>query len=176
MAIGEDKWEVDDFWIRLRIANSGKAAAMGVEVIVRDLLKRDPVSSEFISDRAFLPLSLKWSNVGNPVLSRIPASIEKHCDLFRILDPSVGALGLAIRPAEPLRAVLQLEVHPNVNPGILGPGDYGLTIIATAENCEASRYEVWFTIPTLWSDERTLARTVSLRGLPSRSGIMLEAN
>jgi hypothetical protein len=178
LEVQDNRVELDAFWVRLRVANtSRRAAADQVELIVRDLARFDDSSGQFRVDSKFLPLSMKWSHIGRPLLDRIPAGIEKHCDFFQILDPSRTLDGFQLTSAPPCQAVLQLEVHPNVNPGILSPGAYSLVVIATASNAPPFRREIHFQIPRDWSsDDRVMIDAINLRGLSTRSSITPNAD
>jgi hypothetical protein len=122
-----------------------------------------------------LPLDLKWSYVGVPVLPRIAAGVEKHVDLFHIPDPRVsqyGSIITTIPPTSP-QAILQLEVRPNVNPGVLEAGDYNLTLVVTASNFEARSFQFFFTVPDTWiANDSDMTKRVRGRGLATTSTIM----
>lgn len=162
-----------DFYVRLRIANAGRTAARNVEVIARNLRVQDPSTGVFVEDPTFLQLNLKWSHTGSVVQEQIPAGIEKPCDFFHIPDPTVSLEGFVFDPPPAPAAILELEVHPNVNPGILRPGAYRLGLVAAGSNCEPTRVDIQFSIPTTWiDDDGQMTRLVDLRGLTARSTIL----
>jgi hypothetical protein len=146
--------ETPDFWVRIRVANAGRNAAKDVEVIVRDLCKRDPTTGAYIADPIFLPLSIKWSHIGKPQMSQISPGVEKHCDLLHIPDPSRTPEAIILNAPAPTTAILELEVRPNANPGLLSAGDYSLVILATASNLGSpTRREITFSVPEQWSSD-----------------------
>ena len=160
--------ELETFWVRLRVANTGKMPAHSVELIAKELWRRSVGATEFTRDPKFSPLGLKWAFVGKPVLDTLPAQIEKHCDLLHIPDPA--------RTSERgVRAYLELEVQPNASPGVLVPGDYKLVLVAVASDAGPRTRTVSFTVPPEWTtDEREMQRRVRLTGVPSQSPIMAE--
>lgn len=78
----------DCFYFRLRIINEGNATAQNVEITIQEIFRKNLANNEFEKWRAFLPLNLTWSHVGNVFYPRIsPSKNYKHCDLAHITDP-----------------------------------------------------------------------------------------
>lgn len=157
---------IPTFWVRVRVANTGKTSAHDVRLIAVSLWMKSR-RGRYERDPKFTSLNLKWANLGTATLHTLPAGIEQHCDLFHIPDPSrTIPEGYTETPPRRTQGFLETEVHPNYRPGTLGAGHYKLELISVASDARPRRLFVEFAIPEVWvSDDRAMQRIVNLQGL-----------
>ena len=149
---------------RLRVSNSGKAAAENVEVFVSEIRSGSQVVP------TFLPLSLTWSHY-QPASSttRIPAGMYRHCDLghFREINGQVVFVMSTIVQPNP--------VSGGLPPNVLTAGEYEIDTTFGGDNVElwSATWRVTFNGP--WSDdEGVMLQRIKLSRVTSRSSVPFE--
>jgi hypothetical protein len=129
--------------VRIKVENSGKTRAEKVQVYAEKLARLGR-NDQFVEISTFIPLNLKWSNLGVPILDGISSKMGAFCDVVALSDPSNPTRGL---PTGTLQngnsewqdvtiGEVQLEVVPFSRPDLLVPGTYRLTLRIAAANAK----------------------------------------
>jgi hypothetical protein len=149
----------DSIYLRLWVENVGNATAKNVEVYAREL-RRQRAEGTWERVGAFPPMNLKWANIGTIYFQSIAPEMGKHCDLGHIVDP-VGrpllgeeAPKLALTNQQTSLA-FDLMVAPNHRGHIIGPGDYQLDILVSAENVRPIKRIVAISLRGKWDADET---------------------
>jgi len=162
--------EVDTYYFRLRVKNSGSQKAESVEVFAAHLSKKQadgspkPVGS-------FLPMNLVWSHLREVFLPAISPGTYKHCDLAHILNPEdrawVPGEDTTWPNVSPAKTVLSLDtfVQPYTQSHLLPFGIYHLTIIVAAANAKAITKKLEITLTGDWYDneQEMLGQGIGIR-------------
>ena len=129
-------WSGYCYYVRAKIGNSGNTRAEKVQVYAEKLAKLG-ADGQFAEIPDFIPLNLKWSNLGVPILDGISPKMGAFCDILALCDPANPTRPV---PTGLLRDVtigeLQLEVVPLSRPDLLAPGTYRLTLRIAAANAK----------------------------------------
>jgi hypothetical protein len=153
----------NSLYIRLLVENIGNATAKNAEVYANELLRRRADKTLERVD-GFIPMNLKWSNLGDIYFRYIVPGMGKHCDVGHIVDPARRSilgeenprLGLTVQQAS---LAFDLMVAPNHKGHIIAPGDYELKIFIAAENAHRIEKTISISLRGLWdADETTMLR------------------
>jgi hypothetical protein len=146
---GTDLAEV--WYFRLRITNCGKAAARDVQVFLANVEERR--NGKLIPVKKFLPMFLKWANVGTITTPSLWPDMPRFCDLGHVTDPEKKQL-----LNEELAGVgeyhgvlaLDLEVLPNQQGHLLEPGTYQFELKIAGENYRPHAFKIQIKFDGLW--------------------------
>jgi len=158
---GNLTWQGDAYFVRIWVENTGDVRAEKVQVSLSNLwLQQLNGSLKPITD--FLPMNLRWSysDFAKPEIyaDGISPEMGKHCDLARILDPSLPS----VRQVPGLTQgqvyfELWLEYPPPNQSHCLIPGIYKLEIKTAASNCEPVSHQIDLNLTGQWFvDEKTM--------------------
>jgi len=130
--------QVECYYLRLRVKNSGNHRAELVEVFATGLEKQQADDS-FSKVESFLPLNLRWSHISKAFVDAISPEMEKHCDIGHIIDPAQRAtLLMEDDPSVgvPDRTLLSFDfvVKPHTMSHLIPPGKYRLSLLIGASN------------------------------------------
>jgi hypothetical protein len=162
--------EVDTYYFRLRVKNSGSQKAEWVEVFAARLSKKQADGS-YKSVDSFLPMNLVWSHCREVFLPAISPGTYKHCDLAHILDPRdrgrISGEDTAWPNVPPAKTVLSLDtfVQPYTRSYLLPFGTYYLTLIVAAANVKAITKTLEITLTGDWYDneQEMLGQGIGIR-------------
>lgn len=129
-------WKGECYYIRLKVENSGKTRAEKVQVYASSLLKQG-ADGKFVEISTFIPLNLKWSNLGVTVLDGISPKMGAFCDVIALCDPANPTRAVppgTLQSTPQTIAELQLEVAPFTGSHLLVPGTYKLLLRIAAAN------------------------------------------
>lgn len=169
----------NSIYLRLWVENVGNATAKNVEVYANKLQRRRRDGSwERVPE--FPPMNLKWANLGGMFFPSIAPEMGKHCDLGRIVDPSLRhnvpedeAARLKLTNEETSLA-FDLISPPNHKGHIIGAGEYQLEIFVAAENTRPITRTIEISLRGTWdTNETKMLRDgvgVSIRRAPSPDG------
>jgi hypothetical protein len=158
--------DVNAFYLRLWVKNTGNTTAKTVEVYAEELLRRR-ADDTWESVKAFPPMNLPWSYIHSIYFGNIVPETGKHCDLGHIVDPARRAgslpheenprLGLSDRETS---LSFDVVAPPNHKGHIVGPGEYRLRILIAAENVRRPAHEtVSISLKGGWfADETQMSR------------------
>ena len=159
----------DCYYLRLWIKNEGKTRAEQVQVFASNLFRRN-ADGQFARIESFMPMNLRWAHCqqrGPPEIfaAGISPNMGRHCDRARVVDPEhQESLGekLPNVPAGNAMLALELEITPNTNSHLIGPGTYRLELMIAAANCLPIRKTVELTITGQWFAEESRMFTEGL--------------
>ena len=146
-------------YLRLWVENVGNATAVNAEVFARNL-RRQRADRSWEGVTTFLPMNLKWSNIGQVYFPRIAPEMGKHCDLGHIVDPMQRHM---LREDAPRLALTTQQtslsfdvVWPSNQRGhIIGPGDYRIDLLIAAENARPITITVSIALRGFWVADDT---------------------
>jgi hypothetical protein len=143
MTIGEQE-VADAYYLRLRVTNTGRAAARNVEVYASELqrLRADNRTWDRVDE--FPTMNLTWADINLLYWPLIVPKMGKLCNVGHIADPAKRDGDQRLRRQEQnprLRLndqetslTFDLITAPNNKRHIIGPGNYRLNILVAAEN------------------------------------------
>jgi hypothetical protein len=111
-------------------------------------------------------MNLKWAYLDSKIyFPSIAPKMGKHCDMGHIVEPAQRHL-LHEDPPQGLNLTNQqaslafnLMVAPNHRGHIIGPGEYQLDILVTAENVGPIKKTIAISFPGIWyADETKMLR------------------
>lgn len=153
----EGTFIADSFYLRIWVENVGNAAARNVEVFASRLrLKRLDEAWETVA--TFPSMNLKWAHLGGIYFPSIAPQMGKHCDVGHITDPSrrhllredAPKLGLTDQQSS---LAFDLMAAPNNRSHIVGPGEYELDIMITAENSVPTKRTIVISLRGTWDTD-----------------------
>lgn len=152
------------WYFRLKIENAGNAVARDVHVFLASVEEWKDKRKEFVPVRRFLPMFLKWSNVGITTTPTLWPDMPRYCDWFHISAPQIKQfIDEKLPDVSSLEAVLALdvEVTPSNRGHLLAPGIYRCTLKVAAANHEPITRILQIEFDGLWyADEPTMFRRV----------------
>lgn len=164
---GNVLWTGDCYYVRVKVENSGNTRAEKVQVYAEKLEKLGQAAKTFYEVKTFVPLNLRWSNLGVAILDGISPKMGAFCDVLALCDP--GNPTRTLPPGMPQSSTvgeLQLEVKPLSRPDLLEPGTYRLTLRIAAANAEPIDKVFKFTHTGSWlpsdSDMRQNCLSISM--------------
>lgn len=137
--------DVESYYFRLKIRNTGREKAESVEVFAARLLRRQADGS-FKEVESFLPMNLTWAHYREVFLPAISPGTYKHCNLGHVIDPVKRVQIASVYPSwaehiiwedvHPKETILSLDtaVKPRTKSHLLPPGTYRLAITVAAAN------------------------------------------
>lgn len=147
----------DTYYLRFKVENTGNFRMEDVEVFAMELFKRKDNNVRFSKVNSFLPMHLRWSNVGEVTMPKILPGLHKHCDLGHIVQNpnpyvNLGAFGLLGRSHAVF--ILDTQVTPNTGSNYLLPAEYRLKVAFAANNLKPKYYWVSVKIFNRWSSNQ----------------------
>jgi hypothetical protein len=80
-------WTGDSYYVRTKVEKTGRTRAEKVQASAQKLEKQG-ADKRFVDLPTILPLNLKWSNIGVPILDGISPKMSYFCDIIAIFEPS----------------------------------------------------------------------------------------
>jgi len=149
------------YYFRLKVQNTGRAEAEGVELLASDLLEDDGTGHYTQSSR-FLPMNLVWSH-DRKISHSISAGMFRFCDLGHIIDPAerpnfpgedfiITYADLFFKHDITEEVVLSLdtEVQPLTSTHLLPAGRYKLRLLVGAKGLTTKRIEIDIDLKKQW--------------------------
>ncbi len=155
--------QVECYYFRLRVKNSGNHRAELVEVFATGLEKQQADDS-FSEVESFLPLNLRWSHISKTFVDAISPGMEKHCDIGHIIDPAQRAtLHMEDDPSlgVPDKTLLSFDfvVKPYTMSHLIPPGKYRLSLLIGASNTKPVKKTIEINVTGDWySNEAEMLR------------------
>lgn len=146
----------DCYYYRLKISNIGNYRAKKIEVMIAEKSTQD-AQGEFVKDKGFLPLNLKWSHDKRITRGSIAPSLFRNCDFGSIVHPKYTdnrLEGFPIKEKTKVVLDLELEVKPNTGTHLVFPGKHRLKIIAVADNSKAFSKIFEIDLKDFWDDNK----------------------
>jgi hypothetical protein len=150
--------ETQAYYLRVRIGNEGNVHASLVEVIAREL-KRKQANGTFTSVPGFASMNLLWSYFREPYCGAISPDTYKYCDIAHIINPNdryrveaereIGILG----PSANTMLSFDTAVHSLTMSHLVLPGTYRLVLQVAASNARSITHELEITLPGTWFDD-----------------------
>jgi len=141
----------DSIYLRILVANVGRAAANTVEVYARRL-RVQRANGTWMPVSNFPHMNLKWANTG-AVYNRLVPGMAKHCDVAHITDPpnrpQLRENAPQLNPQQ-TALVFELMVRPNNRTHIVGPGQYQLDIQVAAKNARPVERTLEISLTGTW--------------------------
>ncbi len=157
MAIRGEQKTAYGYQLRFKVKNTGNRPAEEVEVYAAKLYRVGEEERPHASP--FLPMNLKWSDYGQPFVSRISPKMSRLCDLGQIVRRSVFPYSPVIfewwqEEAYDPEAVLILStmVPPSNLSHIIPPGIFRLELQVAAANCRPVTKTLEIDFMDAWSD------------------------
>jgi hypothetical protein len=152
----------DVYYFRLRVDNTGNAAAHDVQVYLASV-ERQRADKKYEAVGRFVPMNITWAIIGQanlPIL--LPNMPPRYCDFAHITDPgqrrSVAETLPGVGDTSTILA-LAVEVTPNNRSHLLEPGEYRMGIKLAAENHPVLHYNVDVSFRGTWFvDENQMLR------------------
>lgn len=150
--------EVDVFYLRFRVYNTGNLKAENVEVFASELYRMQ-ADGTYKKVDSFLPMNLVWSHFHEMFIPAISMNTYKHCDLAHIIKPE----GRETIPGEHKswpnvpheKTILSFDtvVKPYTKSYLLPHGKYRLKLIIAASNSRAKKKTLEINLTGNWYDE-----------------------
>jgi len=125
------------WYFRLKITNTGNAPAREVQVFLASVEEWEGTQQKFVPAKRFLPMFLRWSNVGATTTPTLWPDMPRFCDWFHIADPNIKQfVGENLPNVSASKGVfaLDLEVKPTNRGHLLEPGVYRCALKLAAAN------------------------------------------
>jgi hypothetical protein len=134
------------YYLRIKIANTGKRKATSVEVLAARLMKRNN-DGDYEVHRRYLPMHLLWSH-SRRVAESIDPTRRNQCvgEYFTIGFEEMFARNLT---SETILS-LDTEVKPTTSNHLLVAGSYSLEIMVGSENAKTVRTEIDIRLTGTW--------------------------
>src|SRR5262249_47485666 len=137
--------------------NVGNASAKNAEVYALQLRRRRADDS-WEQVRTFAPMNLRWSDIDQMYFPSIAADTRKHCNVAHVTDPAqrvwIGEEVARLKLTdEECNMAFDVVSKPNHQGHIVGPGDYELDILVSAENARPDKRTVRLSLRGPWHDE-----------------------
>jgi hypothetical protein len=159
-------WRGNCYFVRIKVANTGRTRAEKVQVCAMKLAKRG-ADDRFADRPTALPFNMKWSN--NPptgpvsVLEGISPKMSAFCDIIALCDPANPHQRRPREtPANKTVGELQLEFDMAEECYLLAPGTYRLTLRIAAANVEPIDRIVEFRHEGTWLEDDSEMRRDNL--------------
>lgn len=151
---------VDGYFLRFWVNNSGRGEARRVEVYAHRLC-REQKGGTFEEVHTFLPMNLKWSNMTDPpapiVSDVIGRDMGRHCDLGKLLNdqprqkmPNV----ISQDETDEMCLVLALQAEPNSGNNRLPGGKYRLELRIAGANFSPIKRVIEIDFEANWYEDR----------------------
>jgi hypothetical protein len=154
-----DHKNLDAWWFRLHVENTGNSNATGVEVTIDRVYQMKDDDWQIYA--RFLPSSLLWTHHNDPILSNLLPGTFKNIDFGYIpLWPEAFALFednrmIPINRKENRFTVL-LSTQPILEYNTLSPGKYKFAMTVGAKNCRPKQYYFVLTFVKVWESDEDL--------------------
>jgi len=159
---------IDAYYFRLWVENSG-GQANNVQVFA-NRLERDSGEGVYEEVPAFLPMSLKWSNMPDPpppiYASALHHKMGRHCDLGNIinfLNALIAPNVLSASPSGDRCLKLATEADPNAGSNRLPAGSYRLQLKIAGENAIPITKVIRIDFDGSWRDDMSEMFTSAIR-------------
>lgn len=148
----------DTYYLRFKVENAGDYRMEDVEVVALELYKKGG-NNRFSQIRGFLPMNLKWANVGEITMPKIQPHLYKHCDLGHIIqNPSpyngenLNLQSFGLLNQSSVIFILDTSVTPNTGSNYILPGEYKIKLAFAANNLKPIDYWYKFKIEDRWDN------------------------
>lgn len=130
------------YYFRFRVENTGNYQMQEVEVMAVEL-ERKARNNRFVKVNSFLPMNMKWSDVGQLTVPKIQPGLFKYCDFGHIVESAhINLQQFGITATPQVVFILDTQVTPNTGSNILVPGEYNIKFIFAANNVKL--LPIWF--------------------------------
>lgn len=143
------------YYYRLKVLSKNRIAPENLELMVTKKWKKN--GDEFILDNTFLPMSLKWSHYGKPILDNIAPGLFKFCDFGSIIHPDfqndiLSEFGFSVKQGG-VSLSMDLETQPYTGSHILLPNIYRFELSLAGKNFKkiTKIFEIGFS--DYWNDD-----------------------
>lgn len=155
------------YYFRFKVENTGNYHMEDVEVMAVELERRGR-NNRYVKVNSFLPMNMKWADIGQLTISKIQPGLFKYCDFGHIIESAhfnLQQFGITATPQ--VIFILDTQVTPNTGSNILLPGEYRIKFIFSANNIKPQ--PIWFRLNfrDQWTtDERQmLSNNISIEKL-----------
>lgn len=142
------------YYYRIKVENKGLGVAERVEVYAAKLYGK--AEDRWQKVELFLPLDLKWSSLGIPILPILAPDMERYCDIGHIIEPhglrEMWKYPFSLKD-DNTKFFLETEVEPNTGSHILEPGKYRLELWISAANFKPIKRTLEIFISGKWYDD-----------------------
>jgi len=143
----------DVYYFRLRVENTGNAAARDVQVYLASV-ERQRADRQYEAVDRFVPMNLMWAIIRQTTLPiLLPDMPPRYCDFAHITDPQQRRSVAETLPGigdNSAILVLELEVNPNNKGYLLEPGEYRMGLKLAAENHPVRDYALEVNFRGTW--------------------------
>ncbi|HEY6091815.1 MAG TPA: hypothetical protein VIV83_07480 [Gemmatimonadales bacterium] len=152
--------EAPCFYYRLRVTNTGWAAAHIVEVYATNVERRTS-TGEWQRVERFIPQYLNWSLLETIQLPIIPPGASRHCDVGHVVNPKHRRNLDPIENDEQVpedQTLLSLDVRPRPlrRSHLLPKGEYRITLEIAASNAKPRTAVLFANNPGTWHDDEAI--------------------
>jgi hypothetical protein len=149
----------EEYWVRFSAHNEvGKDAAVGGQLLLLDAKREDGTQQHAVPSRPF-----HVTDGADSARVDIPGGIERRFDIFHLERESTDGAQSSVTAA----LVLALKPQSNVHRDHLAPGRYTLTMALTADNSDATYWQVDLLFKKQWLPGDTLNDSVEV-SIPAR--------
>ncbi len=146
----------DVYYFRLRVENTGNAAARDVQVYLASA-QRQRADRQYEAVKRFTPMNLNWAIVGQPTLPiLLPGMPPRYCDFAHVTIPRLKMSSVEDLPEVDEHApvlALDLEVRPNNKGHLLEAGVYRFGLKLAASNHPVRHYTLEVDFKGIWLDD-----------------------
>ena len=149
----------DAYWFRLFATNVGNTPAKDIEVTIDKVYKK--IGDKWTLYSAFLPSSLVWTHINQPILNDLIPGTTRNIDLGYIMDPEVRyKYQFENNPVLPnsMTEILfnvSISVKPFIGYNIIESGEYKFLLIIGAKNCKPFKDQIILKFTNDWKDDET---------------------
>lgn len=148
------------YYLRFRLENFGNEDATDLEVMITGVERKNNVG-EFEVFKEFLPQNLKWSNINEVSMKRIPPGVFKNLDFGSIRLRSQELESLLTEEQRDRRVsqffLIDTHIFPLNGAGIWLPGQYRLQLAVSCKETGTFKRECFFEFPELWHQDEFAA-------------------
>jgi len=158
----------DAYWFRLFATNVGDTPAKDIEVTIDKVYKK--IEDKWTLYSAFLPSSLVWTHINQPILNDLISGATRNIDLGYIMDPEVRyKYTFENNPVLPnsmseIFFNVSISVRPFIGYNIIDSGEYKFSLIIGAKNCKPVKDQIILKFTNDWKDDeaKMLNETVKI--------------
>jgi hypothetical protein len=154
-----DPRNVECYFVRIKVTNTGSTRAEKVQVSATALTKRG-LDNKFVDIQTTLPSNMRWSNSPHDaplrVLDGISQNMSSFCDIVTLRDPHGYQRRPAGAPDNLTIGLLELEFYPGEEWHLLTPGTYRISLKIGAANAAPIDRTIEFTHTGAWTNDDAL--------------------
>lgn len=160
----------DTYYLRFKVENTGDYRMEDVEVVALDLYKKRN-NNRYSKAKWFLPMNLKWANVGEVTMPKIQPYLHKHCDFGHIIqnpnpfaDENNRLQSFGLNGRSNVVLVLDTSATPNTGSNYILPGEYKIKLAFAANNFKPIIYWYKFKLEDQWdtNEQQMLANNIKV--------------